>query len=583
MFKLFSINNIKVGYKMLFILIVPIIAIILISAVSVINISNISEDLVTELYEETNTSMSLILNADRDFYQALVAQMNMQMPVDEATLKDYRDSYIENIKQTTDRMNEAYKIMSENKSGFGTLKHKDSNLTAFELFDLFNKDFATLNNLFEVNLNYISNEAKYIMVFDSARDRMNQIEEVLEVYGNQIIEESNETVAKTKTFIWTITLLAVALSLILGIFVIKNIERRTKRALELIKKTAGLDLGEYKEYEKYINGKDEFGIIIKEEANVRKELAHVIKEVSSDASEVNKVVELTNDSMSHLGEEIDEISATTEELSAGMEETAASIQEMNATSMEIERATENIAEKAREGSQASEEISRRANDLNTSFAASQESAFKVFNEVKDSLETALERSKAVEQINTLADAILQITSQTNLLALNAAIEAARAGEAGKGFAVVADEIRKLAEDSKNTVSEIQNITEKVTESVSDLSSSSNSLLGFMKNDVQRDYGIMLQATSQYKKDAEFINALVRNLSDTAAGLLNSIQNMVKSINEVSAATNEGADATSSIAQKTSNIVENANEVIKNISATNEISVKLTQMMSRFKI
>lgn len=583
MIKLVNMNNIKVGYKMLFLLIVPIIAIAITSTVSVINIDSISQGLVKDLYEETHSSMSLILNADRDFYQALTAQMNMHAATDDAAIKANKDSYYENAKQTTDRMNEAYKIMLVDKASFEVYKHKVSNLTVFELFEAFNKDYATWYGLFNAETNSIADEGKFLSTFDTARERMNQIEEVLEEYGAAVIAESNKNVADTKIFIIIVTLAAAAFSLIFGILIIRNIEKRTKKALELIKKTANLDLGEYKEYDKYINGKDEFGLIINAEANVRKELTHVIKEVANDAIDVNKVVGLTNTSMAHLGEEIDDISATTEELSAGMEETAASIQEMNATSNEIERATELIAEKAKEGSRAADDISKRANALNTSFSASQESAFKVFNEVKQSLETALERSKAVEQINTLADAILQITSQTNLLALNAAIEAARAGEAGKGFAVVADEIRKLAEDSKNTVSEIQSITEKVTVSVSDLSSSSNSLLGFMKNDVQRDYEIMMQATGQYKKDAEFIDNLVKNLSETAEGLLNSIQNMVRSINEVSTATNEGADATSSIAQKTSSIVENANEVIKNISATNEISVKLTQMISRFKV
>ena len=91
----------------------------------------------------------------------------------------------------------------------------------------------------------------------------------------------------------------------------------------------------------------------------------------------------------------------------------------------------------------------------------------------------------------MSDSIIRITSQTNLLALNANIEAARAGEAGKGFAVVADEIRKLAEQSKQAVSKIREITGKVEESVNNLSACSNKILDFMSADVSNDYVSML--------------------------------------------------------------------------------------------
>jgi len=70
-----------------------------------------------------------------------------------------------------------------------------------------------------------------------------------------------------------------------------------------------------------------------------------------------------------------------------------------------------------------------------------------------------------EEINEVLTSIKQIADQTKMLSLNAAIEAARAGASGLGFGVVAEEIRKLSNESKNTVTAIQVLTNKIKKKV----------------------------------------------------------------------------------------------------------------------
>jgi methyl-accepting chemotaxis protein len=337
------------------------------------------------------------------------------------------------------------------------------------------------------------------------------------------------------------------------------------------------------EISKYFNNRDETGTLLKALDSTRKFLYSMITEINRQVGNTQEFLKVVEANIIKLNEQAEDISSSSEQLSAGTEETAASTQEINATSVDIEKAVSVISDKARQGALSASEISSRAQKLKQDAVASQKAAYDIRSNIDTGLRAAIEQSRAVEQINVLTDSILQITSQTNLLALNAAIEAARAGEAGKGFAVVADEIRKLAENSKHAVNEIQNVTKLVYSSVSNLTSNSEKVLQFLDTNVIEDYNSLVKTGEQYFRDAEFVDKLVSDFSKTASDVNVSISNLIKAINEISVSNNEAASETQSIAGKAVVVAEKSSEIVEVSNSAKESADSLIRLINRFKL
>ena len=130
-----------------------------------------------------------------------------------------------------------------------------------------------------------------------------------------------------------------------------------------------------------------------------------------------------------------------------------------------------------------------------------------------------EKSKAVEKIHQLSDAILNISGQTNLLALNASIEAARAGEAGRGFAVVASEISDLAAETNTAANEIQQVSTSVMEAIRGLEQISGNMLQFIHDTVLSDYEKFSVASDQFSEQTTSLELNIDQLLDALGGCL----------------------------------------------------------------
>ncbi|MFA9379240.1 MAG: methyl-accepting chemotaxis protein [Lachnotalea sp.] len=334
---------------------------------------------------------------------------------------------------------------------------------------------------------------------------------------------------------------------------------------------------------KFLSRKDDFGVLSTEIDVMKNQVNGLINKVKKEADTISMVVSNVKGNMSDLNSEIEGVSATTQELAASMETTAASTQEISAMSHEIDLATRTIAEKSSEGATHVVEIFQRAEKAKTDTQLQRSIANTIHNEIRKSLEKALEDVKVVEQIEILSESIMSITEQTNLLALNAAIEAARAGEAGKGFAVVASEIRSLAEQSQNTVVKIQNVTGDVTGSVKNLAEDASKLLSFVTNDVMNSFEMFDTVSNSYRDDASFVDELITDFSATSEELLASIEEVLKSIEEISRASQDVASGTVDIAERSADVMNRSTAVVQNIDKSEEVAQNLNNEINMFKI
>lgn len=380
-----------------------------------------------------------------------------------------------------------------------------------------------------------------------------------------------------------IEVLGVILCLVISLFVSKSISKPIEKLTALINKTGNFNLVYDANVSDLKARKDETGIMANSILNLRQAIRELLLELQESSENIKENANTVELESTDLNNSATETSATTQQLSAGMEETAASTEEINASIHEIEKAIEITAGRAEEGALKSQEVNQRAEDLKKNAVESQKKSANIYTEVKEDLDLAIDQIGAVKRINILADTILQITSQTNLLALNAAIEAARAGEAGKGFAVVADEIRKLAEQSSQAITDIQEVVDIVNPSVDNLVKSSNDMLHFIETEVSEDYKALVEVGEKYSEDAEMFNDLTMDFSSTLEQLKASIQNISLAVNEVSVTMNEGASGVDDIARMTSTIVEKVSN-INDTSASNLEGVnRLVELVSKFKM
>jgi methyl-accepting chemotaxis protein len=332
-------------------------------------------------------------------------------------------------------------------------------------------------------------------------------------------------------------------------------------------------------------------------SNIRKsdEIGQLAISFNQMMEKITALVNRTNESAAQVLQTAENLSEASRKTALSAKEIAVATEEIanGATSLAVEAErgsdlTEKMGAKMREVNEARDQMAasaaevERASEQGTRYMASLIEKTGMTEEMTRNMVEKVDRLKeSTRSIRQILDVLNNITKQTNILSLNATIEAARAGAAGKGFMVVADEIRKLADQSRESIDIVASITESIQNEIE----STVSVLGeaypiFQEqiDSVKEANQIFLSVQAQmnaFTAHLETVNESVAQLGQTQAVLSEAMGN-VSAVAQQSSATSEEV---ASLSNEQLNISEN---LVVLSGELEKVSAHLKETLSQFR-
>lgn len=358
--------------------------------------------------------------------------------------------------------------------------------------------------------------------------------------------------------------------------------RPLNKVIRKIEKIEALDLSEDDMIKEYIGGRSEVGKLATAVASLTVTFRKILSTLNQCSESLVGSSETMRTASKDLMGSVEDNSATTEELSASIINTNSSIEVVTGEVEKIHDIVGDITDRVQDGSKKSETLIRTADTMSKTATDTLENNMKKVDVTKKNIEEAMRNLQSLVKINEMATQILDITSQTNLLSLNAAIEAARAGEAGKGFAVVAGEIGNLAENSSDTVNQIQALCQDANKSIDSVRECFEDIMAFMETDVSGKFREFADMASQYQVVVNDIQQVIENIQNKASVFSESAVNIRDQINNVKLASNDNERGVDDIIVKNDLTTQTADSIIK-IADENQSNVEaIKNIVDMFK-
>ncbi len=540
------------------------------------SITNVSNEIVTKQV----TEQEQISELSREFTYINGQVLTHVMTTNNVTMEELKTKILAEMEQMDTQMDAFSKCLSEN----------DQRRDAFQsAYDVYAKYKRTVESLLETSAAnktqaYVSATSNLPMFNESIEACMDEMLEITETQmdiahaGMEERAESVPGIVAVASLILALTMLLIMIGI--KLWVINPVKGATKQVDDLVE---GIRNNEGDITRRIrVRSRDEIGRLSMAINDLVSQMQEIIEALQNGCRRMQE----TQTGISACVEKVNESAANTTQnltrLSGGMEKVSGAVQEVKEDTLLLGQTVEGMKQVAEEGSSYAAGIKGKAGEMKEVALASKKEATSMLSEINAAVNSSIESSQQIHKITKLTGDILGIAGTTNLLALNASIEAARAGEAGKGFAVVAEEIRNLADSSRESANHIKEISDRVVESVQELSDNATRLLTFVNTKVLADYDTLEDTGKNYHEAADHVDEMMSDVKEQIGRIQESLQHVNTANDSIEKTVNDSNGMLSVVWENNHGMEEEMKDISSSIEDMSGVVEQLQDSIRCFK-